>query len=135
MAYDPAYLGKANDEVACIIMIETAEGLANVEEIAALEGVDALFVGPVDLSFSITGSIAGLQSPEFSEALEKVVSAANAANIPAGIYSLNPQDAAHRLGNGFQFTNAGADTNLFTAAVAGAHEQLKTALETQVSGE
>jgi 4-hydroxy-2-oxoheptanedioate aldolase len=125
MAYDPAYLGNANDEVACIIMIETAEALANVVKIAALEGVDALFVGPVDLSFAITGSIAGLQSPEFSMALEKIVSAANAANIPAGIFSLNPEDAARRLKSGFQFTNAGADTSLFTAAVTGAHEQLK----------
>ena len=128
MAYDPAYLGNANNEVACIIMIETADGLANVEKIAALEGVDALFVGPVDLSFSITGGLAGLKSPEFSTALEKVVSAANAANIPAGIFSLNPQNAAQNLNNGFQFTNVGADTSLFTVAVAGAHEQLKTAL-------
>jgi 4-hydroxy-2-oxoheptanedioate aldolase len=131
MTYDPAYLGNANDEVACIIMIETADGLANVEEIAALEGVDALFVGPVDLSFSITGGLAGLQSAEFLAALEKIVNAANAANIPAGIFSLNPLNAAQHLKNGYQFTNVGADTSLFTAAVTGAYEQLKMALETQ----
>ena len=125
MAYDPTYLGNANDEVACIIMIETAEGLANVEKIAALEGVDALFVGPIDLSFAITGGLAGLQSPIFIKALEKII---NAANIPTGIFSQNPQNAAQNLSSGFQFTNAGADTSLFTGAVASAHEQLKTAL-------
>ena len=49
MAYDAQYLAHANDRVSCVIMIETALGFANVNEIAALPGVDALFVGPAAL--------------------------------------------------------------------------------------
>lgn len=120
MAYDPAYLSTANTQVTCIIMIETAEGLANVEEIAAIDGVDALFIGPVDLSFSITGGVAGLQSKEFADATARIVAAADAANIPAGIFGINPALAKHNLNNGFQFASVSPDTNLLTAAIKGA---------------
>lgn len=128
MAYDPAYISNANNKVACIIMIETAEGLSNVEQIACIEGVDALFVGPADLSFAITGGIAGLQSPEFDMALQKVVSAANAANIPAGIFGFNPLNAAQRIKDGFQFVSVTTDTNLFTGGVKDSLETVKGTL-------
>ena len=82
MAYDPAYLSHANDKVVCIIMIETKKGFANVDAIAATPGVDALFVGPVDLSYALTGSVQGLQSAEFSDALDRILAAGNAAHKP-----------------------------------------------------
>ncbi|MFK8021564.1 MAG: HpcH/HpaI aldolase/citrate lyase family protein [Pseudomonadales bacterium] len=128
MAYDPTYISNANSRVACIVMIETAEGLSNVEKIAAIEGVDALFVGPVDLSFAITGSVAGLRTSEFETALQKVVSAAGAVNKPAGIFGMNPQNAIKRIKDGFQFVSVSTDTNLFTAAVKDSLETVKSTL-------
>ncbi|MFV0278035.1 MAG: HpcH/HpaI aldolase family protein, partial [Parahaliea sp.] len=47
------YLATANQQIACIAMIETKEGLGNVEAIAAVPGLDALFVGPMDLSYGL----------------------------------------------------------------------------------
>lgn len=53
MAYGNDYLYEANENVACILQIETKDGLANVEEIAAVPGVDCLYVGPTDLAFGL----------------------------------------------------------------------------------
>ncbi len=120
MAYDPKYLAHANDAVMCVVMIETAEGFANVSEIAALPGVDALFVGPVDLSFSLTGGIAGLGEQEFSEAVDRVLEAGRNADIPVGIFGLNPDNAAQMFSQGFHFCSASTDTNLLTSALQAA---------------
>ena len=117
MAYDAQYLAHANDKVSCVIMIETAEGFANVEEIAALPGVDALFVGPVDLSFSLTGGIQGLGSQEFSDALDRVLAAGKSAGKPVGIFGLNPDNAAQLISRGFDFCSVSTDTTLFSTAI------------------
>ncbi|MEC7894404.1 MAG: aldolase/citrate lyase family protein [Pseudomonadota bacterium] len=122
MAYDPKYLAHANDAVMCVVMIETAEGFSNVAEIAALPGVDALFVGPADLSFSLTGSIAGLGSQEFSDALDRVLEAGKAADVPVGVFGLNPDNAAQMLSRGFSFCSVSTDTNLFSSAVESARQ-------------
>jgi 4-hydroxy-2-oxoheptanedioate aldolase len=117
MAYDPQYLAHANDDVMCVVMIETAEGFANVEDIASLPGVDALFVGPVDLSFSLTGGVAGLGSQEFSDALDRVLVAGRHAEKPVGIFGLNPDNAALQLTRGFNFCSLTTDTTLFASAL------------------
>jgi len=58
-----AYLQTANEQVACVVMIETEEGLRNVETIAATDGVDGLFVGPMDLCYGL-----GLAPGSFTDA-------------------------------------------------------------------
>ena len=117
MAYDAQYLAHANDSVSCVIMIETALGFANVNEIAALPGVDALFVGPVDLSFSLTGGIQGLGSQAFSDALDNVLAAGKSAGKPVGIFGLNPENAAQLVARGFDFCSVATDTTLYSAAI------------------
>lgn len=128
MAYDPKYLAHANDGVMCVVMIETAAGFANVAEIAALPGVDALFVGPVDLSFSLTGSINGLGSQEFTEALDRVLDAGKAADVPVGVFGLNPDNAGQMLARGFSFCSVSTDTNLMTSAIHGAKSAAMAAM-------
>ena len=125
MAYDPAYLSHANDKVACIIMIETKKGFENVDAIAATSGVDALFVGPVDLSYALTGSIQGLQSAEFSEALDKILAAGKAANKPVGIFGINPENAKAQIDRGFDFCSVAPDTSLITSAIKNALAMVK----------
>ncbi|MEE4300137.1 MAG: aldolase/citrate lyase family protein [Pseudomonadales bacterium] len=113
--HDGGYLGTADDSVACIVMIETAEGLASVEAIAATEGVDALFVGPFDLSYAIGVGPAGMASEAFAEALARIRAAAAAAGKPAGIFGASARAAAHALGEGFAFASVGVDVNLLRA--------------------
>jgi 4-hydroxy-2-oxoheptanedioate aldolase len=113
--HDGGYLGTADDSVACIVMIETAEGLASVEAIAAVEGVDALFVGPFDLSYAIGVGPSGMGSDAFAEALARIRAAADAAGKPAGIFGASAQAAARALAEGFAFASVGVDINLLRA--------------------
>jgi len=78
------YLREANAATALIVQIESAKGLANAEEIAAVEGVDMLFVGPADLSSSLGLPIGGM-SDRLVEAFSRVVRAAKAHGKRASI--------------------------------------------------
>jgi 4-hydroxy-2-oxoheptanedioate aldolase len=82
------YVASANDRIAVIPMIETADALAAVEDIAAVPGVDALFVGPFDLSFSLglpPGDNDG--KPAFDNAIARVNAAARANRIATAVLS------------------------------------------------
>jgi 4-hydroxy-2-oxoheptanedioate aldolase len=101
----------ANREVAVIAMIETAAGLADVEAIAATPGVDAIYVGPADLTLSLGGTHFGdtSVSAEFEAALARVRAAAEAAGIASGMHCLTGEDAAKRLAEGFTFASLAGD--------------------------
>ena len=103
------YFLTANDEIAVIPMIETAQALAHVEDIVAVEGVDAVYVGVYDLSLAL-GLAPGNNddNPVFDAAIQRVLAACSAAGIVAGCHS-GPGVAARRLRQGFQMVTASAD--------------------------
>ncbi|WWC73338.1 uncharacterized protein I206_107305 [Kwoniella pini CBS 10737] len=73
----PEYMQSANQTILTMVQIETAEGLKNVDAIAAVPGVDVVFIGPNDLAQSILGYVpAKGDEPEFTKALEDIVAAA-----------------------------------------------------------
>lgn len=74
----------ANRETMAVLMIETREALECVEEIAALPGVDALFVGPYDLTLSL-GILQQFESPIFWSAVDRVIAAGDKAGVAAGL--------------------------------------------------
>lgn len=82
------YVGSANDQVFCAVMIETADAVSRVGEILAVPGVDAAYIGPADLSLTL-GLPPGLDQPDqsFRDALAAVVEAAAANSVVAGIHS------------------------------------------------
>ena len=90
---DPAAVDRSDDEVLGVVQIETAEALATVEEIAALDGVDVLFVGPRDLSLAL-GVPGDLTAPVYLEALERVLAAARQSGKAAGVLVPNGAAAA-----------------------------------------
>lgn len=94
-----AYLGEANDLVACIVQIETQAGLDNLEEILAVDGVDLVFIGPGDLSVSL--GVPGGTAPH-EAAILRIHEAATARDIPTGIFTMTADDAhawgAHGIG-------------------------------------
>ncbi|RPB27885.1 HpcH/HpaI aldolase/citrate lyase family protein [Terfezia boudieri ATCC MYA-4762] len=104
------YLQQANDSILTILQIETKEALENVNEIAAVEGVDVLFVGPFDLGNSI-GYPVGPEGPHpiLSEAIKKILDAANEAGKRAGIFCIGPEQAAHFNELGFHMISVVAD--------------------------
>ena len=112
----PGYFAKANDRVAVIPMIETAQALAEVEEIAATPGVDALFVGPFDLSIALglpPGDNDG--EPVFDAAISRISAAAKSAGVATAVLS-NSKVAPLRIRQGFQMVSVMTDINLLGAA-------------------
>ncbi len=122
IALGDGYASEANDQIACIPMIETVEAIENIDEILAVPGVDAIYVGPADLSRTLgLPPLGDHDDPLFTNALDTILSACQKAGIPAGIHA-NPTIVAKRLEQGFQMVTATSD---LLAMMAGA----KAALE------
>ena len=120
-AYSAAdYMATANQELACIVMIETPDGLANVEAIAAEEGVDALFIGPVDLCFAVGVPPGQFDAPAFRDAVDRILAAGRSHGKPVGIFGYSPERAAEALSSGFAFASAGTDAGFLRAAAGAA---------------
>ena len=102
---------EANAAVSCLAMIETPEGLANVEEICAVPGLTGIYVGPSDLCLAVGGAFPGdpAVADEFEAALQRISAAAEAAGVAAGIHTPSGTDAARRLGQGFTFATVSSD--------------------------
>lgn len=104
-----SYVEHASDTFATIAQIETVEGLDNVEAIAQVEGIDALFAGPADLSGAL-GVFGEWEHERFLEAMDRIVDAARAADIPVGTLTVQPDDAPARVEQGFDYQILGKDT-------------------------
>ncbi|EOO01030.1 putative aldolase citrate lyase family protein [Phaeoacremonium minimum UCRPA7] len=121
------YLLSANDNVMVCVQIESRKAVENVEEIAAVDGIDMLFIGPNDLASSMGyvafdhGSI-----PEVQEASARVLKAGIDAGKYVGHFALSADAAAQKYKQGFHFVNCGADIVAITAWMAGEMGKLKT---------
>lgn len=114
---DKAGLKTSNDEVLTIVQIETAGALAEVDDIAALDAVDVLFVGPLDLSYAL-GVPLDFAAPAFREALDTVIAAARKHGKSAGILSADAEIAKTRAEQGFTFLPVGSDSTLLADTAA-----------------
>lgn len=111
--------GAAWQDVAVILQIESRDGLDAVAEIAAVEGVVALLVGPWDLSLSLGLPVPpNLEHPALAEALRRVREAADAAGLAAGVHTLDGASAARFLAGGWRIANAVDDLTLLRGAAA-----------------
>ena len=113
----PDYLSKANDELVLAIQVETSEGLANIAEIAAVEGVDVIFVGPGDLSVSI-GALGPEGKSRLDDAIRTITATALAAGRSVGIFRPSTDDIAEWSATGISFFLLASDTMFLGAAVA-----------------
>lgn len=112
---DPAELA---GEVLCIAQIETGSGLENVDEIAATPGLDALYIGPADLALALGIPLAGAgDDPRHVDAVDRILRAARANGIGAGMHTRSGEHARRYAEKGFSMLNLGHDYELLTAAV------------------
>lgn len=124
-----AYLNEAisSRSFAIIAQIETDAGLANAEEIAAAPDLDAVLIGPYDLSGAL-GMPGDLDAPPVREAIARILAVCKGANLPCGIFAANPARARAALEQGFDFAGVGVDTALlvdaFKATLSGSRERL-----------
>ena len=110
------YPAEANRTVLAIPMIETAEGLAHVDAIAAVEGVDALYVGPADLSLALGREQRVDQTDAVMvEALDTVLAAARRHGKVAGLHTGSPAYARQMIDKGFQLVTVQTDAAFLEA--------------------
>lgn len=100
----------ANHEILTLAMIETREGLANIDAILDTEGLDGVFIGPNDLSLTLTGTASAESThPDMLAAIERVVSRCREKHKIAGIICTSGTAAAHRIAGGFNFVTPAND--------------------------
>jgi 4-hydroxy-2-oxoheptanedioate aldolase len=105
------YLKKADTEICLLVQVETRAALDELEAIAAVAGVDGVFIGPSDLSASF-GHIGNPQHGEVQAALEQAVKRLKAAGKPAGILTPSEEEARRYIAWGYTFVAVGSDIGL-----------------------
>jgi 4-hydroxy-2-oxoheptanedioate aldolase len=110
------YPAEANDTVVVFAMIETREALDNLEDILSVPGLDAVYIGPSDLSLAL-GCRPTFDDvdPPVAEAIEHILARAKAHGVVAGIHNGTPQKALERIAMGFQFVTVSSDARLMAA--------------------
>jgi len=119
------YHMKANDIVLAFGMIETAEAMENLDEIMSVKGLDAIYIGPSDLSISY-GHPPGGDKPDqwMMDALKKVLDACNRHSVMPGIHCGAPSYAKQMIEMGFKFVTVGGDTRFLTMGAAAAVKEM-----------
>ena len=112
------YLQQANGSLLTIVQIETSEAVDNVDEIAAVPGIDVLFVGPFDLGNNIGHPIIdGQMHSDLHAAIAKVLEAANAAGKRAGIFCTSGEQAKLYADQGFHMISVATDMYILPAGI------------------
>lgn len=107
------YFRKASEELAVIIQLETPAAIERLPLIAAVPGVDSLFLGPGDLSAAM-GRIGDIAHPEVQELIAKAARDARAAGKPIGIVGANPEMLARYFGYGYAWAAVASDLAMLT---------------------
>lgn len=118
---------RSNEGIAVVVMIETIEGVTNAAEIAAVEGVDAVFIGPNDLSHSMGHGTQWTDAP-VQDAIEKALKAVQRAGKCPGILALTPEDEDHYAAWGaryFASVTTGIIVNALRQAAKGTREKIQ----------
>lgn len=108
-----SYFEKCNAETMIIPQCETRGCLENIEEIVSVEGVDAILVGPYDLSIAL-GKPGQFEAEEFKAAVARIVKACKNANKPSMIYAKDAESALKNFDAGFDSVAVGTDISVLT---------------------
>jgi len=109
---DNSYYEQANRDVSVIALIEGAKGMENFDEIIEVDGIDAIYIGPVDLSVSM-GLAGDVYNPRVIAAMEKMFAKARAKGHIVGTYCVDIADAKKWIARGADFIDFSTDTVMF----------------------
>ncbi|HEV2123497.1 MAG TPA: aldolase/citrate lyase family protein [Chloroflexota bacterium] len=126
-AYGADWQERANEETLCIVMIEHRMAVDCVEEILSVPGVDACFIGPNDLSWSM--GLRGRRDDAHAAALLRVRDAGRATGTPVGLHCGSPQEVVQRIEQGFQFLACQNDMGFMMSGVTAAHKHIRSQIE------
>lgn len=102
------YVARANDEITIVVQAEHARAVENIEAIAAVEGLDAVFLGPYDLSASL-GHPGDIHHPRVAEAIDRITSVCQEAGMPLGYFGLDARAVTPYIERGYTLICAGVD--------------------------
>jgi 2-keto-3-deoxy-L-rhamnonate aldolase RhmA len=120
-----AYVRHANDWICTILQIEHIQAVENIEAILSIPGVDALVIGPYDLSASL-GMPGKVDAPEVSQAIDRVLHACRQEGKPIGIFAADGDRAHSALEQGFNFIVVGIDVMLLASAASSLIDRLRS---------
>ena len=110
------YPQHANDTIVTFAMIETAKAVDNLDDILSVEGLDAIYIGPSDLSLALgCRPVFDDVDPKAAQAIDHILARAKAHGVVAGIHNGNPEGALARIAKGFQFVTVSSDARLMAA--------------------
>ena len=133
----PGYGPNMNDEVVALAMIETAEGVANLEEIAATPGLDGIYVGPADLTLGTQkGRLApgfDREEPEMIELIQRIATVCAKNKIKACLHCGTADYASKAIGWGYSLTTVSGDSRLLAGAAAASVSRFRELTEESTS--
>lgn len=121
----PKYLHEANEQIAVIVQVESAQGLDNLDEIVQTAGIDGVFIGPADLSASL-GYLGQPGHPEVQRLILDAITRISAAGKAAGILTRDPNLARQYLEHGALMVAVGLDAHLLATETRGLVNSFKT---------
>jgi phosphoglycerate dehydrogenase-like enzyme/2-keto-3-deoxy-L-rhamnonate aldolase RhmA len=126
LVYGADYAAQANAQVVTLAMVETVEALDNLEAIVSTPGLTGVYIGPSDLSLSM-GYTPKLDQdePAVVEAIGRILAAARAAGVRAGIHCLAPSYASAMLERGFDLITLGSDVRIYASALGQALSEVR----------
>jgi 4-hydroxy-2-oxoheptanedioate aldolase len=129
------YPEHANDTIVTFAMIETAAALENLDAIMSVEGLDAVYIGPSDLSLAL-GCRPTFDDvePKVAQAIDHILARAKAHQLVAGIHNGGTEAALARIAKGFQFVTVGSDARLMAAGAQQVVGTLRSALPAAPAG-
>ena len=120
----PDYFKSINDHICVMLQIESRVGVAHAKAIAAIEGVDCIFVGPSDLAADF-GHLGNANHPEVQAAIAAVFADARACGKPTGILAPVEADARRYMEMGATFVGVGSDLGVFRSASQALHDKYR----------
>lgn len=117
------YLASANEDTCVVIQAETSEAVDNIEEIVAVSGVDAILIGPYDLSANL-GYTGIVNHHEVLAAIKKIEYACKAANVKLGYFGVSTQAVCPYIKKGFTLITIGVDSLFLQSSAQQIHEEL-----------
>lgn len=118
------YVEKINENITVIVQAEHIKALENIHEIADVKGIDAVLIGPYDLSASL-GKMGEVNHPDVMKAIDHISDVCVAAKIPLGIFGIDEKAVKPYIDKGFTLIIAGTDTLLLGNAGRNLVTQLK----------
>ena len=110
------YPTEANKTIVAFAMIETAQALDNLDAILSVEGLDAIYIGPSDLSLALgCKPVFDDVDPKVAQAIDHIVARARAHGVQAGVHNGRPDVARARIAKGFRFVTVSSDARMLAA--------------------